>query len=341
MNIKKIGSRILGNNFLLVVTIVLFVLMYIAGCIIYGGQNFTRSQVFMNFFIDNAGLIVAAMGMTMVLITGGIDISVGSMVALTCMMLAYMMERMQISSGVAIVAVLLFGILFGTVQGFFIAYLKIQPFIVTLAGMFFCRGLTSVISSDMIAIKNETFLGLAMYKINVPLPGYVNRAGDVIQPYIYPSVIIALLAMAVVFVVLRYTKFGRTIFAVGGNEQSALLMGLNVRAIKLRVYMINGFLASMAGFVYCLNTTSGFTMQARGFEMEAIASAVIGGTLLTGGAGNPIGTLFGVLIRGVIEKFISFNGTLNSGFTSTIIGILLAFFIILQSIISAARIKRQ
>jgi len=341
MNFKKISSKMLGNNFLLVVTICLFFLMYIAGCIVYKDQNFTRAQVFLNFFIDNAGLIVAAMGMTMVLITGGIDISVGSMVALTCMMLAYMMERMQISSGMAIVVVLIFGVLFGTVQGFLIAYLKIQPFIVTLAGMFFCRGLTAVISSDMIAIKNETFLKLAMFKINFPFGGYVNKAGNTISPYIYPSVAIALLVMVAVFILLRYSKYGRSVFAVGGNEQSALLMGLNVRRTKLLVYTINGFLASLAGLVYCLNTTAGFVMQARGFEMEAIAGAVIGGTLLTGGVGNPIGTLFGVLIRGIIEKFISFNGTLNSGFTSTIIGILLAFFIILQSILTAVREKRR
>lgn len=334
-------QRFISNNFLLLITIGLFFVMYIIGMIVFAEKNFGRTQVFLNLFISNAGLIVVAVGMTVVLLTGGIDISVGSMVGLICMMLAWMMEKKGLGAYPAILIVLAFGLVFGLVQGFLVAYLKIQPFIVTLAGMFFARGLTAVISSEMISITNDAFLAMAKATIKFPFGGYVNRRGAVVAPYIYPSVVIALIVLIVIYVMLKYTKFGRAIYAVGGNEQSAMLMGLNVRMIKLKVYILNGFLAALGGFVFCLNTCGGFVEQARGFEMDAIASAVIGGTLLTGGVGNVIGSLFGVLITGVIQTFISFQGTLSSWWVRICIALLLCFFILLQSIFTAFTRKRQ
>lgn len=336
---KNKGKRD-GKVFLLMITIALFVTMYIAGIIIFNGKGFAKPQVFLNLFISNAGLIVIAAGMTMVMITGGIDISVGSVVALTCMMLAWMMEAKGIGAVPALLTVLVMGIFFGLVQGFFIAYLKIQPFIVTLAGMFFARGMTAIISQEMISVKNELFLKWAKSKINLTfLGGAVNKKGVVNYPFLYPSVIIALAVLVLVFVVLKYTKFGRTIYAVGGNEQSALMMGLNVKRTKLFVYVINGFLCALGGFLFCLNTCAGFVEQAKGFEMEAIASAVIGGTLLSGGVGNVFGSLFGVLIKGTIETFITFQGTLSSWWTKITIAALLAFFILLQSLFAKAKEK--
>ncbi|WP_395549131.1 MULTISPECIES: ABC transporter permease subunit [unclassified Lacrimispora] len=329
-----------GKIFLLMITIALFVTMYIAGIIIFNSKGFAKPQVFLNLFISNAGLIVIAAGMTMVMITGGIDISVGSVVALTCMMLAWMMEVKGIGAVPALLTVLVIGIFFGLVQGFFIAYLKIQPFIVTLAGMFFARGMTAIISQEMISVKNELFLKWAKSKINLTfLGGTVNKKGVVNYPFLYPSVIIALVVLVLVFVALKYTKFGRTIYAVGGNEQSALMMGLNVKRTKLLVYVINGFLCALGGFLFCLNTCAGFVEQAKGFEMEAIASAVIGGTLLSGGVGNVFGSLFGVLIKGTIETFITFQGTLSSWWTKITIAALLAFFILLQSFFAKAKEK--
>jgi ribose/xylose/arabinose/galactoside ABC-type transport system permease subunit len=329
-----------GKIFLLMITIALFVGMYIAGILIFKSKGFAKPQVFLNLFISNAGLIVIAAGMTMIMITGGIDISVGSVVALTCMMLAWMMENKGIGAVPALLTVLVIGIFFGLVQGFFIAYLKIQPFIVTLAGMFFARGMTAIISQEMISVKNELFLKWAKSKINLTfLGGTVNKKGVVNYPFLYPSVIIALTVLVLVFVVLKYTKFGRTIYAVGGNEQSALMMGLNVKRTKLFVYVINGFLCALGGFLFCLNTCAGFVEQAKGFEMEAIASAVIGGTLLSGGVGNVFGSLFGVLIKGTIETFITFQGTLSSWWTKITIAALLAFFIILQSLFAKAKEK--
>lgn len=329
-----------GKIFLLMITIALFVTMYIAGIIIFNSKGFAKPQVFLNLFISNAGLIVIAAGMTMVMITGGIDISVGSVVALTCMMLAWMMEVKGIGAVPALLTILVIGIFFGLVQGFFIAYLKIQPFIVTLAGMFFARGMTAIISQEMISVKNELFLKWAKSKINLTfLGGTVNKKGVVNYPFLYPSVIIALVVLVLVFVALKYTKFGRTIYAVGGNEQSALMMGLNVKRTKLLVYVINGFLCALGGFLFCLNTCAGFVEQAKGFEMEAIASAVIGGTLLSGGVGNVFGSLFGVLIKGTIETFITFQGTLSSWWTKITIAALLAFFILLQSLFAKAKEK--
>ncbi len=330
-----------GHQFLLLITILLFVVMYVIGLIVFKDKNFGRLQVFFNLFISNAGLIVIAVSMTMVLITGGIDISVGSVVAMTCMLLAWTMEKKGMGAIPSVIMVLLVGVVFGLVQGFLIAYLKLQPFIVTLAGMFFARGMTAIISTEMISIKNEMFLSWAQAKLYLPFGGYVNKKGVTIYPYLYPSVVMALLILVIVFIVLKYTKFGRSIYAVGGNEQSALLMGLNVRRTKLKVYIIDGFLAAFGGFLFCLNTCSGFVEQAKGFEMEAIAGAVIGGTLLTGGVGNVFGSLFGVLIKGTIETFITFQGTLSSWWTKITIAALLAFFIILQSLFARAKEKRK
>lgn len=336
---KKL-KKLEGNQFLLLITILLFVIMYIVGLVVFQEKGFGKTQVFLNLFVSNAGLIVIATSMTIVLITGGIDISVGSVVAMTCMLLAWMMEKKSIGAVPAILLVLIVGLIFGLVQGFLISYLKIQPFIVTLAGMFFARGMTAIISTEMISIKNELFLKWAQAKVYLPFGGYVNKKGILIYPYIYPSVVIALLVLVLIFVVMKFTKFGRSIYAIGGNEQSALLMGLNVKRTKLMVYVLDGLLAALGGILFCFNTCSGFVEQAKGFEMEAIASAVIGGTLLTGGVGNVFGSLFGVLIKGTIETFITFQGTLSSWWTKITIAALLAFFIILQSLFAKAKEKK-
>ncbi|WP_407428286.1 ABC transporter permease subunit [Treponema sp.] len=337
--IKK--KRVTGSNFLLFVTIGLFVVMYLFGMIIYGNKNFDRMQTFMNMLINNGGLLVAASGMTLVMITGGIDISVGSVVGLTCMIMAYSMERMGIPCGAAILIVLLFGIAFGALQGWLISYMELQPFIITLAGLFFCRGLTAVISSDTIAITNKFFLAMAKKDITLPFGAYINRKGDAIYPFIHPNVVIALVTVAIVWVILKYTRFGRNLFAIGGNEQSALLMGINVKKNKFFAYMLEGFLASLAGLLFCLNTCGGFVEQARGFEMDAIASAVIGGTMLTGGVGTVIGTFFGVLIKATIEALISFNGTLSSWWSRIVLSLILCFFIVLQSIFTIVKNRKK
>ncbi|MBS6222460.1 MAG: sugar ABC transporter permease YjfF [[Clostridium] symbiosum] len=328
------------TSFLLLITIVLFFVMYAVGCILFKDQGFARTQNFLNLFISNAGLIVIGIGMTVVMITGGIDISVGSFVAMGCMMLAWMMEKGGVGAVPAVIIVLITGIVFGLVQGFLVAYMDIQPFIVTLAGMFFARGMTAIISKDMLSITNETFMAWAKAKIYLPFGGYLNKKGMMIQPYIYPTVIIALVLLVAAFIMLKYTKFGRSIYAVGGSQQSALMLGLNVRKVKLKAYVLDGFLCGVGSVLFCLNTLGGFVEQAKGFEMDAIASSVIGGTLLTGGVGNVVGTLFGVMIKATIEAFITFQGTLSSWWTRITIAALLCFFIVLQSILTMLKKKK-
>lgn len=336
MEKKKINS----NTFLLIITIVLFVVMYVAGMIIFSAQGFAKPQMFLNLFISNAGLIVIGCGMTLVMITGGIDISVGSVTALVCMVSAYVMENKGMSAWMAVFISLVIGICFGLVQGYLVTYLEIQPFIVTLAGMFFGRGMTAMVSTEMISIKNELFLKWANYRINMPF-GSVNKKGRFIAAYIYPTVIIALLVVVIISVMLKYSKFGRGLYAIGGNQQSAVMMGLNVKRTKMQAYVLDGFLAGLGGFLFCLNSCAGFVEQAKGLEMDAISSAVIGGTLLSGGVGTVIGTLFGVLIKGTITSLITTQGTLSSWWVRITLSALLCFFIVLQAVFASAKKKNK
>lgn len=224
--------------------------------------------------------------MSCVMLTGGIDISVGSLVALDCMLLAYGMGEWKINAWLMCLIVLVVGLVFGLVQGFCVGYLRIQPFIVTMAGMFFARGMTAVISTNQLSITqdvSETFYNWANYRIYLPFGGVVNKSGKMVMPYIRIGVVVALLVLVVIFLVLRYTRFGRSLYAVGGSEQSAAMMGLDVKRTRLKAHVLCSFLCSIGGICYCLNTTSASVSQATGMEMDAIASSVIGGTLLTGG----------------------------------------------------------
>ena len=200
------------------------------------------------------------------MITGGIDISVGSITALVCMVMANQMENHGMSAYAAIAVALVIGLAFGIVQGFLISYLEIQPFIVSLAGLFFGRGMTSMVSTEMISIKNETFLAWANAKIYLPFIGSYSKSGKFHPAYIYPTVIIALIIVAIIAVVMKYTKFGREVYAVGGNAQSALMMGLNVKRIKFKAYVLEGLLAGCGGFLFCLNSCAGFVEQAKGLR---------------------------------------------------------------------------
>lgn len=344
INLKNILSKkkIDSSNFLLMVTVGLFVLMYAVGLVVYHEAGFGKMQTFLNMLIDNAGLLIVASGMTIVMITGGIDISVGSVVGLMCMILAYSIEMLGCPSGVAIIIVLSFGVLFGAFQGWLISYMELQPFVITLAGLFGCRGLTAIISSQQIAITKSAFLSAVANKnIKVLIGSYVNKRGVRMYPFVHPSVVIALVVVFLVWYILKYTRFGRNLFAIGGNEQSAVLMGINVKKTKFLAYVLEGFLASLGGFVFCLNTMSGFVEQARGFEMDAISSAVIGGTMLTGGVGTVVGTFFGVLIKATIESLIRFQGTLSSWWARIVLSAILCFFIVLQSMFVMFKNKKK
>ena len=334
--------RINSHTVMLMITIVLFIALYGAGCAMYASKEFGRLQNFLNVLINNAGLLIAACGITCVMLTGGIDISVGSVVAMTCMFMSVGLTEWGMSSGVLILLILVIGVVFGFAQGYCIAYLEIQPFIVTMAGLFFARGMTSVISTEQVSVPFESWFGqLSQIKIEMPfqIGAYLNKKGVLMVPYVRITVVVALAVVLITFLMLRYTKFGRSLYAVGGNQQSATLMGLNVRKTRLLSHVLCSFYATLGGLCFCLNTMCGTPTQATGLEMDAISSAVIGGTLLTGGVGNVIGTLFGVMINGTISSLVKFNGKLVASWSNIITAILLCFFILLQAVF--AKIKES
>ena len=329
MNMKQyINSAIASRYFQFFVTIILFIVLYGIGVAMYNG--FSRPQVFWNLLIDNASLIIVTVGVTFTIITGGggIDISVGAVVALVCMCLAYLLQNTELAIPVVICLVLLIGIVIGFVQGYLISVFKMQPFIVTLAGMFFCRGMTAVISRDTINIDNPSYVAIASERINMFGTGFISVGA-----------LVALIILIIAIIVLKYTKFGRTIFAIGGNENSASLMGLPVTKTKILAYVISGFCAALGGVVYSWTMLSGYTLHAMGMEMDAIASSVIGGSLLTGGVAFMPGTIFGVLIQGIILTFITFQGTLSAWWTKIVVGALLCIFIIMQALITEHKNK--
>ena len=341
----KTKKRLDSNTVLIFITIALFVFMYAVGCVIYQDKGFGNLQTFLNVLINNAGLICVTCGMTCVMLTGGIDISVGSVIAMDCMLLVFGMTEWHMGAVPMVLLVLVIGLVFGAVQGFLVGYLEIQPFIVTMAGMFFARGMTAVICSGQISITeadNPVFYSWANSKINLPeFLGKANKHGKIVAPYIRPTVLIALIVLVLIFLMLKYTKFGRNLYAVGGNQTSATMMGLNVKKTRMLSHILSSFLCSIGGILYCLNTMSGSVNQAKGLEMDAIASAVIGGTLLTGGVGNVIGSLFGVLINGTITVLVNTNGKLLSSWANIATAALLCVFIILQSIFALAKARRN
>ncbi|MFC5449881.1 galactofuranose ABC transporter, permease protein YjfF [Paenibacillus aestuarii] len=304
----------------IMVTIGLFFLMFAIGSFRYTG--FFSLQVLMNLLIDNSFLLITAIGMTFVIISGGIDLSVGSVIALTTMISASLVQAGWPPS-IVIPLVLFIGALFGWGMGAVIHYFKIEPFIVTLAGMFLARGLCYIISINTITIDNAFYTSVAQTKIKLPGGNFISI-----------SVIIALLVVALGFYIAHYTRFGRNTYALGGSEQSSLLMGLPVGRTKMMIYAFSGFCSSLAGVVFTFYMLSGYGLHAMGMELDTIAAVVIGGTLLTGGVGYVVGTFFGVLIQGVIQTIISFEGTLSSWWTKIVIGILLFMFIFMQRMLS-------
>ena len=305
------------------VTLGLVVAMFVFGWLRY--PYFGTGQVFLNLFIDNSFLLVPVVGMTFVILTGGIDLSVGSVVALSTLLCAEL-----VSHGwpplAAFAVVLLVGCTFGVVQGSIIHYFEIQPFIVTLAGMFLARGLCYAITVDAISITNPQYVSISQYSLR--LPGKL---------YLTTGALVALAVFAVGMVVLHLTRLGRTVYAVGGSPQSALLMGLAVGRTRIAVYTISGFCSALGGILLSFYMLSGSGSLAVGMELDAIAAVVIGGTVLTGGSGYLVGSLLGVLVLGLIKTLIAFQGTLSSWWTKIVVGLLLLAFILLQRLVFARR----
>ncbi len=332
----SIFTRLSDTNLLLAITIIIFVVMYLGAVLIQGG-GFTKPQTFFNILNANAALILTSCGMSIVMITGGIDISVGGVVALVSMCCAVYLDKHNGNVFVSILIALAIGLAYGLVQGFLVAYLDIQPFIVSLAGMFFARGMTTIVNSSPFNVENEAFVALKNTRINVPGLGSVNKKGVYVPAYVEIGVIVALLAVVFLFFLLQYTRLGRSFYAVGGNKQSALMLGINVKRTKFLSHLICSLLAGIAGYVYFLHVGSGSPSHASGMEMNAIASSIIGGTMLTGGVGNIIGTLFGVLSLSTIQNIVASAGLDEAWWTGITIAAMLCIFLIIQSVIMAQK----
>jgi len=326
--------RFLSNPKYLMVyaSIGIFLLTYLAGALMYGNRGFTTLRTFLLLFVDNAYIGISAVGMTMVLITGGIDLSVGAVASLTGMIIAYGNSVLGMHPLLCIAFALIVGVGLGITMGAMIHYLNVPPFIATLTGMFLARGVCSLISRDSISISHDMINAWAGWRV-VLLPKPLA--------YINLNVLLFFGMILIGIIILQMTRFGRNVYAIGGNEQSAKLMGLPVARTKVLVYGFNGFCSVLAGVSYVLYVKSGWNLSMMGAELDVISSAVIGGVLLTGGVGYMIGTLFGVMLKSIIPALITFNGSLSSWWGKIAIGALLLIFVVLQQIVVAGAARRK
>ncbi len=335
---KKLKEPVSNTALLLTITVSAFVAMYVLAMIIWGG-GFLNPQQFFDMFNNNAYLIIVSCGLTVVMIAAGIDISVGGMIALVTMTSVVCIEDFGFGIAGSIILALGMGLAIGGIQGFLISYLEIQPFIVTLGGMFFTKGLTTIVSKVPRTVTNESFLALKNFRLIVPGIGSYGKTGNFIPVRVEPGVIVAVLIVVLIWAALRWTRFGRNLYAVGGNSQSALMLGINVKRTRFFSYLLSGLLAGIGGYIYLLHTGAGNAANATQAEIQAIASSIIGGTLLTGGVGSVVGTLFGVLSLKTISNIVIASGLREPYWQSITIGLMLCFFILLQSVILAVRKK--
>ncbi len=305
--------------------------MYAFAMLRYPG-SFLQFQTFFDLFILNAPLIIITLGMSIVMIGGGIDISVGAVTGLVTMCCAVLLESGIGNVEGSVLLALGIGIAFGLLQGYLISYLEIQPFIITLAGMFLANGLLTTIHKDPLNVTLPSFVSLRDFEIVIPWLGTNNRLGNFIPLEIKPGTLIVLILVFLLVAVMKWSRFGRNLYAVGGNSQSALMLGINVRRTKFFSYLLSGLLSGIAGFVYIMTTGAGNVGNASGFEMKAIAASIIGGTMLTGGVGNLFGSPVGALTLLTINELIR-AARVNSNFQAIVSGLLLYIFIVLQSVV--------
>ncbi|WP_292294319.1 galactofuranose ABC transporter, permease protein YjfF [Marivita sp.] len=301
----------------LLVTLATFILAY-ALCV-YAYPSMLSTRVVANLLTDNAFLGIAAVGMTFVILSGGIDLSIGSVIAFTGVFLAVILRDTSVHPLIAFMLVLTITTAFGAAMGGLIHYLEMPPFIVTLAGMFLARGAAYVLSTESVPITHEFYDVLQGLYWKAPSGGRFRLIGGVMVLTFLVGVLVA-----------HRTRFGQNVYALGGGGQTAKLMGSPIASTTVGIYAISGGLAGLAGIVFSLYTSAGYSLATVGVELDAIAAVVIGGTLLTGGYGYVAGTFFGILIMGLIQTYIVFDGTLSSWWTKIVIGGLLFAFIVLQ-----------
>lgn len=298
-------------------TLFICVLAYTACVMQFPAMLSTR--VAGNLLTDNAFLGIAAVGMTFVILSGGIDLSVGSVIAFTGVLLAVLITKYGVHPLAAFAIALVITTTFGAIMGVIIHYLDVPAFIVTLAGMFLARGMCFVMTTDSIPINHEFYSMLQGLYYRLPGGGRLTFIGGLMVLVFLCGIVMA-----------HFSKFGSYIYAIGGNRTSAELMGIPVARTTITIYALSGFLSGLAGIVFSLYTSAGYSLAAVGVELDTIAAVVIGGTLLTGGVGYVAGTFVGVVIQGIIQTYIVFDGTLSSWWTKIVVGALLFAFIALQ-----------
>ncbi len=314
----------------LVATAAVLVLAFLVGALRY--DSFASWAVVRNLLVDNAFLAIAAVGATGVILSGGIDLSVGAVMALSSVILARLVESAGLHPLAAIALVLLVGLLFGLAQGLLIRLFELPAFLVTLAGMFLARGLAFAVHPQSLGIKHAFVADVLNDRLSFTLP--LGRG--VLIPC---TVVAAAIVFGLAWWTLRQTPFGRSVYAIGDDEHAATLMGLPVAPTRVAVYGLAGLLSALAGVAFALYQQAGDPTACKGLELDAIAAVVIGGTLLSGGAGSVVGTLMGVLILGLIQTIITFEGTLSSWWTRIVVGALVLAFVGLQRTIDALAVR--
>jgi len=339
-SVKNFISQLTDSNLLLLIAISIFILLYLLAMYFIGG-SFSRFQGFFDLFNNNASLLILACALSIVMVSGGIDISVGGVVALVTAACAVYLDSGSGTIFGSVCIALGIGLTFGLVQGFLVAYMNVQPFIITLAGMFFARGMATVITANSHTVRLESFVNLRSIRLEIDFLGYVApRSGNLIPATIDLGVFIALFVVFIIAATLKWTKFGRNLYAVGGNSQSALMLGINVKRTKFYAHVVCGFLAGIAGYIFLMKAGSGYSQHAMIFEMRAIAASIIGGTMLTGGVGNIAGSPIGVLVLMTIETIVRGSGITAGGriwLQDVTTGLILFLALMLQSVILSHR----
>ena len=298
-------------------TIAIFLIAYLLCWLQF--PNILSTRVIGNLLTDNAYLGIVAVGMTLVILSGGIDLSVGSVIAFSGVFIAVMLRDTGLHPLVVFVILLAITTAFGAAMGFLIDRLAMPAFIVTLAGMFLARGAAYMLSIDSVPIQHAFYKTLQSAYYLMPGKGRLTLIG-----------VLMILTVVAGMIIAHRTRFGLSVYALGGGEQTARLMGVRQGRTTMLVYGFSGLMAGLSGIVFSVYTGSGYSLATVGTELTAIAAVVIGGTLLSGGAGYMFGTLVGVLTMGLIQTYIVFDGSLSSWWTKIVIGILLLVFILLQ-----------
>jgi simple sugar transport system permease protein len=311
----------------LLATITVFIAVYAVG--VFNFKYFLSTQVFGDLLTDNAFIIIAAIGTTFVILSGGIDLSVGSMIGFVGVVMARLdtLGWNPLASGAMMIA---FGVIFGALQGLIIDFCEIQPFIITLAGLFLLRGSCFMVSLDSVPIKDPFVAEFADWHFRLSGGGRLSS-----------SALVMLAVLAIGVIIAHFTRFGTNVYAIGGDRTSAGLMGVPIRRTTVMIYALAGFYSALGGVVYALYTGSGYPLAGLGDELIAIAAVVLGGTLLTGGVGLVLGTLFGGLIQGLITTLVNFQGTLTSWWATIFVGGLLFVFIVTQRTIMGSFMRRR